>query len=187
MPDAAVTPAELRPALQAKLSAAVWPLFYMREQEKAQLTSNLDPRALVAQFVTPARGVYATAETFAKGQSADFEAWYRGWLDGLTPEQRELWKQLRQCRVDQEHGAGPDLTTYEVDITDHIWMHSEGMQQGVPGVERPRSMKHCVRFTGYSTQLASAVMAQWLALSQRFADACAPRRRERSTHALSKP
>jgi len=45
------------------------------------------------------------AETFAKGQSADFEGWYRRWLDSLTPEQRELWKQLRRCRVDQEHGA----------------------------------------------------------------------------------
>jgi hypothetical protein len=170
MPDAVVSPAELRPALQAKLSAAVWPLFYMREQEKAQLTSNLDPRALVAQFVTPARGVYATGETFAKGQGADFEGWYRGWLGSLMPEQRELWKQLRQCRVDQEHGAGPDLTTYEIDITDYIWMHSEGMHQGVPGVERPRSLKQCVRFTAYPTRLASEVMELWLALSQRFVD-----------------
>ena len=61
--------------------------------------------------------------------------------------------------------AAADLISYEIDVSGDpsIIVH-----QGIPGVERPRSTKGGVRFAAYPNRPASAVMAEWLALAQRF-------------------
>lgn len=160
-----VQPAELRPALQAKLSDATWQCHHMREQEQPRLTTHLDLHSIVAHFLPAARGVWPTAQTFAKGQGVDFNAWYQNWLNRLTADECDSRRQLRADRVAQEHGAGADLISYEIDVTGDpsIILH-----QGIPGVERPRSTKGGVRFAAYPNRPASAVMAEWLALAQRF-------------------
>jgi hypothetical protein len=125
-----VRPDELRPALKAKLTDATWQWHHMREQEQPRLTTNLNPRDIVAHFLPAARGVWPTAFEFAKGQQVNFGKWYQDWRDSITPVQRDSWDQLRADRVDQEHGAGADLISYEIDITGDP---SITVYHGIPG------------------------------------------------------
>src|ERR1700729_2038222 len=116
---ATVPPTALLPALFGKLDDAGRQIHYMRELELPNvLGSPWQPRDVAAHFVVAARGVYSTAETFAKGQAINFITWHRMWSKRkMTNRERDLWRKLRQCRIEHEHGAGAGLIPYSVDIS----------------------------------------------------------------------
>jgi hypothetical protein len=164
--SATVRPDNVKAALDAKLAAALAQLGEVREMEQPRLTPHLSPREIVAAVLLYAGGVFPVASTFGKAHAGElqFDAWYGQWLAKLSDADRGLWKQLRDHRIQHEHGHGAELIDVEISVAAES---SVAVQPSSSGA-RPDVRKRLVRFAAHPTRAASAVCADYVRLARLF-------------------
>ena len=176
MPSQTIRAEKIREVLAWKLGQATTHLHEIREADAPRWSRYQDPRVYVTNFTLAARGVYASAQSFAteRIQQSEFQGWMRSWEQRLVDQERELWENFANDRRAQEHGEGASLVPIYIEIA-----QSEGMQMsnnaaafaalGIP-YQRPKAEKAGVRFAAYPLTPASEVCQDYLALCRRFAD-----------------
>jgi hypothetical protein len=169
--SATVDPARLEGALREKLGAAQWKLHELREAEQPRFTPNLEPQTLIAHFLLSARGVHATAKTFAEASwlKGDFAAWRTRWEDSLSPPDVALWDNMQDERDAADHGDGAGLIPIRIPLPrqDCHLQNSTQLLMGLPGYKTD-SFKGGMRFEAYPNEPASAVCFKYLELCRRF-------------------
>jgi hypothetical protein len=146
----------------------------LRKAEQPQFTPNLDPWALVAEFLSSARGVYPTAKTYCDGLQPPapgrFTRWRDTWEGQLSRADLDLWRRMEDERHRHEHGDGAALITVDIPVPMEF-THPNPIVLGLSAAEaNPPSYKNGVRFKGYPERPASEVCEQYLALCRRFVE-----------------
>ena len=168
---ATVKPAKLREGLSQKLGAAGENVGLLRQAELPELNGHWDPAKYAIAFLHAARGVCATAETFANGHGIDFKAWYAAWRASVSAADLQLWDRLRDDRVAQEHGDGADFIAVAIPITRGPGM-PEMFRNNVlyGGGAAPPASKGGIRFSVDPNRPTSEVCADYLRVARRFVD-----------------
>lgn len=167
---AKVSAEKLENVLRAKLAAARVALHNLREAELPEMNRHWDPAQYIVNFLHAARGVCPVVETFI-GQNP-YRAWVAIWeRSKLTPAERELWRRIREARVDQEHGEGAALIPFSIEVTrgNQIQAYRNAVLLGVDPTGNKCS-KGGVRFSVYPDEPASHVCERYYALALRFVD-----------------
>jgi len=155
---ASVDPARLATALHEKLGAAYWKLSELRQSEQPRLTPNLEPQTIIPHFLTSARGVHSTANTFASSswRQGEFGIWRKQWEATLSLD---------------ELGDGADLMPIQIPIPPQEGLSRDStlLLAGLPA-HRSESFKGGVRFKSYPDKLASEVCFAYWELCRRFVD-----------------
>ncbi len=169
---ATVDPARLEVALHEKLGAASWKLSELRDAEQPRLTPNREPQTIIPHFLTSARGVHATIETFTKKSwpQGSFAAWRKQWEASLSADEVTLWDNMQDERDASEHGDGADLIPVQIPIEPPLDNSSHSVILLSLPAYRPVSWKGGVRFKSYPDTFASAVCFNYLELCRRFVD-----------------
>ncbi len=167
------SPESLRTALGQKLQRATECVYELHQSEQPEFNKYWNPGESFKDFLHAARGAVPVLKTFAdeRQQPGDFEAWRGKWEARLTDGERALWLKMQAARVDQEHGDGPDLVPYSIEIT---YGHTSEVYANVavlglkPGEWMRSRSKGGVRFAPYADRPLSEVCRDYLALCQRF-------------------
>jgi hypothetical protein len=170
---ASVDPARLATALHEKLGAAYWKLSELRQSEQPRLTPNLEPQTIIPHFLTSARGVHSTANTFASSswRQGEFGIWRKQWEATLSLDELALWDRMQDERDAAEHGDGADLMPIQIPIPPQEGLSRDStlLLAGLPA-HRSESFKGGVRFKSYPDKLASEVCFAYWELCRRFVD-----------------
>jgi hypothetical protein len=168
------SPESLRATLNEKLSRATECVFELHQAEQPEFNKYWQPAESFKDFLHAARGVVPVLKTFtdARLQPGDFEVWREKWEARLTDDaERALWLKVYAARVDQEHGDGPDLVPYSIEITrGHMpEVHAHVAVLGLkPGAWMRNPSKGGVRFAPYADRPLSEVCREYLVLCRRF-------------------
>jgi hypothetical protein len=169
--QASVRPEKWRETVNGKLGRAHEHWYELCQSESPEWNRYFEGGTYATHLVVLARGVYQVTETLV-GNLRPWP-WYDAWLELLSPEERTLWRAMRQVRVAEEHGEGADLVSCEVPITRGL----EGQQTftnyavlGIPRSDRPGIAKFTVRFRPYPDRPASEIARAYIDLCTRFAN-----------------
>jgi hypothetical protein len=169
----AVDPARLRTALHQKLGSAYWRVSDLYNAEQPRFTAT-EPQGIIPHFLTSARGVCLTAETFAEDSwpVGDFRIWLARWEARLASDDLLLWCYMREQRNACEHGDGADLTRFQIPIDQEPDISDKNYAAILLSMPRNQSRfwKDGVRFKVYPDKPVSEVCISYLKLCRRFVD-----------------